>query len=131
MTTDLKMLALTAGFTAVLWLPYILAHIGNVGPKAALTYAGDGTALPDWAARAKKAHYNAIENLAPFAALVLVAHLTQTANAATATAAVVYFWARVAHYIVYAAGIPFGRTLTFAVGWAAMLCIFWHILFPA
>lgn len=131
MTTDLKMLALTAGFTAVLWLPYILAHIGNVGAKAALTYTGDGTALPGWAARAKKAHYNAIENLAPFAALVIVAHLTQTANAATATAATVYFWARVAHYLVYAAGIPFGRTLTFAVGWAAMLCIFWQIIFPA
>lgn len=131
MTTDLYMLALTAAFTAVLWLPYILAHIANVGLMPALTYSGDGAVAPAWATRAKKAHYNAIENLAPFAALVIVAHLTQTANEATATAAIVYFWARVAHFVVYAAGIPFGRTLTFAVGWAAMACIAWHVLLPA
>lgn len=131
MTTDLTMLAYAAGFTAVLWLPYILAHIVNVGLVSALNYKGDTTPLPGWAARAKKAHYNAIENLAPFAALVIVAHLTNTANAATAAAAITFFWARVAHYIVYAAGIPLGRTLTFAVGWAAMACIFWHIVAPA
>src|SRR3954470_12600461 len=95
MTTDLTMLAYTAAFTALLWIPYILAHIANVGPKAALIYTGDATPLPAWAARAKKAHYNAIENLAPFAALVIVAQLAHAANASTATAAVVYFWARV------------------------------------
>jgi uncharacterized MAPEG superfamily protein len=128
MTTDLNMLALTAGLTAVLWLPYILAHIINVGPLPALTYKGDATPLPAWAARAKKAHYNAVENLIPFAALVIVAHLTDAANAATAAAATAYFWARLAHYVLYATGVPFGRTITFAVGWASMACIFWHIV---
>jgi len=128
MTADLKMLAWTAAFTACLWIPYILAHIANVGLVPALTYRADGTPLPAWADRAKKAHYNAIENLAPFAALVLVAHFASASNAATVSAAVVFFWARVAHYIVYVAGIPFARTLCFAVGWAAMLCIFWQIV---
>jgi uncharacterized MAPEG superfamily protein len=128
MSTDLTMPAWTAGLTAVLWLPYIIAHIGNVGFMPALTYRADDEPLPDWAARAKKSHHNAVENLAPFAALVIVAHLAKEANAATAAAAVTYFWARVAHYVLYIAGVPFGRTLTFAVGWAAMLCIFWHIV---
>lgn len=131
MTTELTMLAYVAGLTAVLWLPYILAHIVNVGPVAALTYRADTTDLPAWAARAKKAHYNAIENLAPFAALVVVAHIAGVESNATATAAVVYFWARVAHYLLYIAGVPLGRTLAFSVSWAAMLCIFWHIVFPA
>ncbi|MGD8810348.1 MAG: MAPEG family protein [Gammaproteobacteria bacterium] len=128
MTADLKMLAWTAAFTAVLWIPYILAHIANVGLVPALTYRADGTALPDWAARAKNAHYNAIENLAPFAALVLVAHFAGASNDATVAAAVTFFWARVAHYVVYVAGIPFLRTLCFAVGWVAMVCIFWQII---
>lgn len=128
MTTDLEMLVLTAGFTAVLWLPYILAHIVNVGLMPALTYKGDATPLPEWAARAKKAHYNAIENLIPFAVLVIIADLVGAANEATAVAAVTYFWARVAHYVLYAAGVPFGRTITFAVGWASMACIFWHVI---
>lgn len=128
MTTDLTMLAWTAGFTLLLWVPYILAHIANVGLIPALTYKADDTPLPAWAARAKKAHYNAIENLAPFAALVLVAHLSGAANGATAAAAIAYFWFRVAHYVLYVLGIPFARTITFALGWAALLCIFWQII---
>lgn len=128
MTTDLSMLSWTAGLTAVLWLPYIIAHIGNVGFTAALTYQADATALPDWAARAKKAHYNAIENLAPFAALVITAHLTGAANEATAWAAIAFFWARVAHYVLYIANIPFTRTTAFTVCWLAMVCIFYQIV---
>jgi uncharacterized MAPEG superfamily protein len=31
----------------------------------------------------------------------------------------VYFWARVAHLIVYTLGLPVFRTLAFAVGFAA------------
>ena len=131
MTGDLKMLAWTAAFTIILWIPYILAHILNVGLIPALTYRADGTPMPAWAERSKKAHYNAVENLAPFAALVLVAHFAGASNDATVAAAITYFWARVAHYVVYMAGIPFLRTLTFAIGWLAMLCIFWQILTAA
>ena len=128
MTTDLAMLAWTSLFTVLLWIPYIIAHIRNVGSTAALNYTAEDTPLPGWAARAKKAHYNAIENLAPFAAVVLVAHVSGAANEATAAAAVVYFLARVAHYLFYVAGAPYVRTLSFAVGWLAILCIIWQIL---
>ncbi len=128
MTTDLAMLSWTAAFTVLLWVPYILAHIGNVGIMNALTYRGDATPLPAWAARAKKAHYNAIENLAPFAAVVLVAHVAGAANEATAAASIAFFLARVAHYLLYILAVPFGRTLSFAVGWLAILCIFWQIV---
>lgn len=128
MTTDLSMLAWTAGITILMWVPYIVAHIMNVGLMPALTYQADDAALPAWAARAKKAHYNAVENLAPFAALVVAAHLAGAANAATAAAAIAYFWARLAHYVLYVSGVPFGRTITFAIGWAAMVCIFWQIV---
>jgi uncharacterized MAPEG superfamily protein len=128
MTTDLTMLAWTAGITMLMWLPYIIAHIMNVGMMPALTYQADDEALPPWAARAKRAHYNAIENLAPFAALVIVAQLAGAANAATAAAAIAYFLARLAHYILHVAGVPFGRTLCFTIGWLSMICIFWQIV---
>jgi len=127
MSTDFAMLLWTTALTALMWLPYIAAHILNVGLLPALTYRADDTPLPGWAARAKKAHYNAIENLVPFAVLVIVAHLTKTANEATAAAAIAYFWARLAHYVLYAANVPFGRTATFAIGWFAMASIFWQI----
>jgi uncharacterized MAPEG superfamily protein len=128
MTTDLTMLTWTAGLTLILAFPYVFATIARYGIVGALTYRADGQPLSDWAARAKKAHYNAIENLAPFAVLVIVAHLTYSANEATAAAAIAYFWARVVHYFVYMANIPLGRTLAFVVGWLAMACIFWQII---
>ena len=99
MSTELEVLVWLSGLTIVMWLPYILAHLGNVGIMPALTYRADSEPLPDWAARAKRAHYNAIENLVPFAALVMVAHLTNTNNEITASAALAYFWFRVAHYL--------------------------------
>jgi uncharacterized MAPEG superfamily protein len=128
MTTDLTMLAWTAAFTSLLWIPYILARIQKVGVMQTLTYAADDEPLPGWAQRAKKAHYNAVENLAPFAAVVIVAHLAAAANATTALWASIYFWARVAHYFGYMSGLPFVRTALFTVGWIAIMVIFWQIV---
>lgn len=128
MTTDLHMLAWVAGFTLLLWIPYILARLMAHGLVPTLSYRAEKEPLPAWAERAKKAHYNAIENLAPFAALVLTAQLAGASNSTTATACVVYFWARVAHYLVALAAIPYLRTLTFAISWVAMVAIFLQII---
>ena len=128
MTTELAMLTWVTALTILLWIPYILAHIMNVGLLPTLTYKSDGNPLPAWAARAKKAHANAIENLVPFAVLVLVAHQLDISNIATTSAAVAYFWLRLAHFITYTANVPFGRTVTFAGAWGAQLCILFQIL---
>ena len=128
MTTDLKMLAWVAVITLLMWLPYILARMQRSGVMETLTYAADDDPLPVWAARAKRAHTNAVENLAPFAAVVLVAHLAGEANGTTAVWSIVYFWARVVHYIGFMSGLPFVRTLSFAVGWLATLIIFLQIV---
>ena len=75
MSTELEMLAWVSGLTILMWVPYILSHISNNGLMPSLTYQADETSLTGWALRAKRAHYNAIENLVPFAALVIVAKL--------------------------------------------------------
>ena len=46
----------------------------------------------------------------------------------TKSAVVVYFFARLAHYVVYTAGIPAARTLTFTAGWLAQIAIIASIL---
>jgi len=69
----------------------------------------------------KKNHYNAIENLASFAALILVANLASISNNTTTTAAVAYFWFRAAHNLFYIVDLPFSRSLTFTGGWLAQL----------
>lgn len=126
MTTELYYLALTAVFTLFLWVPYILNVITSNKITDAVGYS-DNLVMAPWATRLKKAHYNAIENLAPFAVLVLVAHAVEVSDAATTMSAAVYFWARIVHAVAYTFAIPWVRTLSFAVGWLANLCIAWQI----
>ena len=129
MTTELYWLTLTALMTALFWVPYVLNRMavnGLVGTLAGS--APDSGALSTWAQRAIKAHSNGIENLAIFAPIVLTAHVLGISNGATKAAVVVYFVARLLHYIVYAAGIPAARTLTFTAGWLAQIAIIASIL---
>jgi uncharacterized MAPEG superfamily protein len=68
-----------------------------------------------WVGRTRRAHANLVENLAPFAALVLVAHVAGKADATTALGAQLFLAGRIAHLIVYMLGIPVLRTLVFGV----------------
>jgi uncharacterized MAPEG superfamily protein len=83
---------------------------------------------PAWAGRAYRAHMNLVENLLPFAALVLVAAVSGRANGTTALGSELFFWGRLAHFLVYAAGIPYLRTGVFFVGTVGMLMILSQIL---
>lgn len=115
MTTDLTMLVWSSVLCVVLFLPYVLARVTGWGLSATVGYPKNPPALPDWAQRAQRAHLNMAENIGPFAALVLVAHVTGAANEATALGALIFFWARVVHAVVFIAGIPWVRTLAFVV----------------
>ena len=129
MTTELYWLTLTALMTALFWVPYVLNRMavnGLVGTLAGS--APDSSTLSAWAQRAGKAHTNAVENLAIFAPVVLTAHVLNISNGATKAAVVVYFFARLLHYFVYAAGIPAARTLTFTTGWLAQIAVIASIL---
>ncbi|WP_405243485.1 MAPEG family protein [Lentisalinibacter salinarum] len=128
MTTELKYLALAAAWNAVIWIPYILNMISVRGLKEAVGYPDNPAPMAAWAERLKAAHYNAVENLVLFAAVILVADAAGIANDATAASAVVFFWARVVHTLSYTLAVPWVRTLSFAVGWAAVLCILSQIL---
>jgi len=87
--------------------------------------------LPDWAARLKKAHANAIENLPIFAIAILVAHLLSISTPVTVLAAQVYLIARILHAVGYVSNLPLARTLTFAAGLIATFAIFQQILTTA
>jgi len=69
-----------------------------------------------------------VEVFAPFAALVIVAHLTGKADAMTAFWAQCFFWLRVVHAIVYLAAIPYIRTLVFTLGFVSVAGIFWEVI---
>jgi len=117
MTPELTKLAWVLALNALIWIPYILNQIMVQGLVDAVGYPEDPKPLAAWAERAKKAHYNAVENLVVFAAAVLALHAVGISNDTTVMACTVYFWARLVHYVVYTAGIPWLRTLSYAVGW--------------
>jgi uncharacterized MAPEG superfamily protein len=127
MTPELKYLTWTAVLTALLWIPYVLNVIVRNGLTTAVGYP-PSLSLSPWAERLKKAHYNAVENLAVFASLVLVANALDLSNNATTSAAAAYFWARLVHPVAYTLGIPWVRTLAFAVAWGGILCIAWQVI---
>ena len=124
LSAELFWLAATALMTALFWLPYVLERVAARGLWAAHDNPAPNAApASPWARRAMAAHANAVENLAVFAPLVLVVVMASRGSAMTAGAAAVYFFARLAHFAVYAAGVPVLRTLAFAVGWAACLVL--------
>ncbi|MEZ2296748.1 MAPEG family protein [Variovorax sp. RCC_210] len=129
LTPELFFLTLVVLATALMWVPYVVARVLGQGLGRTLANpAASNPPLPAWAQRARQAHANAIENLAVFAPLVLVAHAVGAGSPATVFAAQLYLGARLAHYVVYAAGIPGVRTLAFLCGSAATLVFAWVLL---
>lgn len=115
MSTELSMLAASAVLTVVLAFPPVLALILSKGLPFAMGNRDEAYVLPAWGERAARAHRNMLENLPVFGALVVVVYLAGTTNEATALGALLFFWGRVAHAVVYVAGIPYLRTAAFGV----------------
>ena len=128
MKTELLYLVLVTTLTGLIWIPYILDRIAVWGLTNAVGYPENPKPQSPWARRMLAAHENAVENLVVFAALVLAAQAVGVSNGATATACIVYFWARVAHLVAYTLAVPWVRTLAFAVGFFCQMTIAWQIL---
>ena len=124
MTTDLWMLVWTTVLCLLMPMVYVVGELTSPGgAEWGLGNRDTPFELPPWAARAKRAHLNLVENLLPFAALVLVAHVSGKANAMTALGATIFFLSRVAYAIIYTGGIKIVRTLVFFAGTAGLLLI--------
>lgn len=123
MTSELMSLTAVAVLTAVLWMPYILNTIAVRGIVDAVGYPEDPKPLSAWASKMKAAHANAIENLAVFATLVLIANAAGISSASTVMACEIYFWARLLHVASYTLAVPWVRTVSFAVGFGCQVVL--------
>lgn len=129
MTTDLWMLV----WSALLCVSIPLVSVSGLllmsgGPAWGFGNRDEPFPVPKWIERTRRAHMNMVENLAPFACLVLIAHVAGKANGTTALGAEIFFAARIAHALVYIAGIPVVRTLVFVVSTVGELMILLQIL---
>jgi uncharacterized MAPEG superfamily protein len=124
MTRELLWLTLTVILTGVLWIPYIVDRIMVRGPMGAMANPSrDDKPQSPWAQRLYFAHTNAVDNLVVFAPLVMILDSMGHSTQSTVIACAVYFWARLAHAIIYAFGIPVLRTIAFAVGFLAQAAL--------
>lgn len=122
MRGELLWLTATVLMTSLFWVSYVLNRIVVRGLSGTLANPSvDHAPHADWGERAMKAHQNAVENLVLFVPLVLAVHLLNLGSTATVIACAIYFFARLAHFIVYTLGIPVVRTLTFALGWTVQV----------
>ncbi len=120
---------LAAIWLAVAWLPYILDRVMVRGLMGAMANY-DPAAAPQtpWAQRAMRAHKVAVEAFTAFAPLAVMAMLMAPDDTYPGLLAMVWFYAMLAHYVVYCLGITVLRTLLFVVAAAATLGIALRLL---
>ncbi len=120
MKNEIFWLVLTIIVTSLFWLPYILDRMFEHKLIPALRNPNrDSRPKSQWANRLMYAHENAVENMVLFAPLVILIQYLQLSTNETVLAAMVYFFARVAHVVLYTFGVPFLRTIAFFIGWLA------------
>lgn len=122
MSIELEMLA----WSILLGLAHVLIGATLSTQQRGLKWnasARDGMAAPltGIAARVDRATRNFLETFVFFAAAVLAVVVAQKTSSWTALGAQVYFWARLVYLPVYTAGIPYLRTLAWAVGLYGLL----------
>ena len=95
----------------------------NVGARDAALPPLQGVA-----ARVDRALRNFLETFPFFAAAVLAVVWLGRGDATTALGAQCYFWARLVYVPVYAAGVPYLRTVIWAVSLWGLLQLLWALL---
>ena len=128
MKPELMLLAWAVLLAFVQMLVAVSGQTLQVGLPA---LAGNREGLPPatgWAGRAARAHRNMLENLVLFAALILIATLSNRTDSMTLLGAQIFFWARLAYAFVYLAGIPWLRTGVWTVSVVGMALVFFALL---
>jgi uncharacterized MAPEG superfamily protein len=88
---------------------------------------GEAKPLTGAAARASRASRNFLETFPFFAAAILAVVLAKTNSPHTAQGAQIYLWARLIYLPIYLIGIPYLRTLVWAVSLWGLLQVLWAL----
>lgn len=123
MTVELTMLAYSALLTLLLAFPYAMGLMLERGLPELAGNRDNFKEPTGWIARSIRAHRNMLENIAPFAAAVLVAHSAGISNDSTILGAQLFLASRVVHALVYTLGIPYVRTLAYTGGLVGTIMI--------
>ena len=130
MAIELQMLAWSAALGLVqvlLAATFVTRQRGlawNAGARDAVKPPPTGVA-----GRLDRASNNFLETFPFFAAAVLAVIAADATDARTALGAQLYFWARLVYVPLYASGIPYVRSLVWAVSIVGLLMVLNRLLF--
>jgi uncharacterized MAPEG superfamily protein len=127
MTLDLTMVVCSIVLAFVLVLVAATGKNMQAG-KALAGNRDNDPVLTGWAGRAERAHRNLMENLPLFIGLALVAHIAGRANGIVILGTEIFVGARIVHALAYIGGIPWLRSLAWAVSVIGMIMIFVELL---
>ncbi len=128
MTPDLTLLVWAV---VLAFLQIVVAAVGTNTQVPLSVLAGNREAMPEatgWAARAARAHRNMMESLPLFAALVLIAHVAGRVNGTVILGEQIFVFARLAHAVIYTVGLPWIRTVAWAVSVVGMAMILMQVI---
>jgi uncharacterized MAPEG superfamily protein len=128
MTPELSFVVWSVALTFVEVLVAVLAAQAQLGLGPLAGNRDELPPLTGFAGRATRAHWNMLESLPLFVALVLVARIAGKTNAATLTGCELFFWGRLAHWVIYLIGIPWLRTLAWVVSVIGLVTIFLQLV---
>jgi len=129
LSTEIYWLVLTCLMTSLFWVPYIINRIIEHGPLPAIwnPFPNSG-AKRAWAQRMILAHDNAVENLVIFAPLVILIEVLDINSETSALATMIYFYARLGHFVVMSFAVSVLRIVFFMLGFAAQFALGLQIL---
>lgn len=107
------------GATALLLVLVLIQATAGVQAQGAMVMAGSRDNLPPpkpFQARMLRVVDNHREGLIMFAPLVLAAAAADQFDAQSALGAQIFLWSRLAHAVLYIAGVPLVRPLAWAAG---------------
>lgn len=129
MSVELQYLvwSVVLGVVLLLWADVLVTrqrglawNSGNrEGPQGALT---------GMAGRSERAFRNFLETFPLLATVVLVVIVADRADAGTALGVQIYFWGRVAHAVLYVAGVRYLRSLAWIVSMLGFGLVLWSLL---
>jgi uncharacterized MAPEG superfamily protein len=131
MTTELTLLAWTLVLALVQIMLPAMSRTRDFGPawNAGPRDRDPGKVSPV-TGRLLRAQANLFETLPLFAAAVLIAHVAGKEGPLTHWGAMLYFWGRVIYLPLYAAGVPYIRSLVWVASVAGLVMVIAAILLP-
>jgi uncharacterized MAPEG superfamily protein len=127
-SVELNLLVWSVALCVLQMLIAVITAQGQVGLPPLIGNREGFPELKGIAGRASRAHQNMMANLVLFASLVLVVAVSGKSSPMTALGAQLFFWGRLVYAVIYLIGVPWARTIAWAISIVGLVMIFLQVI---